>query len=92
MICGNPLTRGGKKAITICVRSVRKKYASVNVRAKARLQMIAKIETAPTIADKIALLDSIVRRHREALEILNDLRISLIIEDAKQKQGKRNDT
>ncbi len=74
------------------VRSVRKKYANVNVSAKARLQMLAKIETAPTIADKIALLDSIVRRHREALEILNDLRISLIIEDAKEKQGKRNDT
>ena len=74
------------------VRSVNRTKTSVNAKRRARLQMIAKIETAPTIADKIALLDSIVRRHREALEILNDLRISLIIEDAKEKQGKRNDT
>ena len=58
-----------------------------NRRAKA--QMISKIEPAATISEKIALIDTMTQKHREALQLLNDLRITLIIEDAK---GKRNDT
>lgn len=45
-----------------------------------------------TVADKLAMIDTMVAKHREALQLLNDLRISLIIEGAKQKQGDRNDT
>jgi len=51
--------------------------------------MISKIETSSTISEKIALIDTMTQKHREALKLLNELRISLIIEDAK---GKRNDT
>ena len=54
--------------------------------------MISKIEPAATISEKIALIDTMTSLHREALQVLNDLRITLIIEDAKGKQGERNDT
>ena len=54
--------------------------------------MISKVESAPTIEEKLALIDRMTSKHREALQLLNDLRISLIIEDAKEKQGKHNDT
>ena len=70
--------------------SVRRMKTSVN--ARRRIQMMAKIETAATISEKIALIDTMTQKHREALQLLNDLRITLIIEDAKGKQGERNDT
>ena len=63
-----------------------------SVNARRRIQMMAKIETAATISEKIALIDTMTQKHREALQLLNDLRITLIIEDSKQKQGERNDT
>ena len=65
---------------------------SVNAKMRARAQMISKIEPAATISEKIALIDTMTSLHREALQVLNDLRITLIIEDAKGKQGERNDT
>ena len=65
---------------------------SVNAKTRARVQMISKIEPAATISEKIALIDTMTSLHREALQVLNDLRITLIIEDAKGKQGERNDT
>ena len=49
--------------------------------------MISKVEPAATTAEKIALIDAMTQKHREALQLLNDLRISLIIEDAKQRKG-----
>ena len=63
-----------------------------SVNARRRIQMMAKIETAATIAEKIALIDTMTQKHREALQLLNDLRITLIIEDAEAKHGERNDT
>ena len=51
--------------------------------------MISKIEHVATLQEKIDLIDRMTSKHREALQLLNDLRISLIIEDAK---GKHNDT
>lgn len=54
--------------------------------------MISKIETAATISEKIALIDTMTQKHREALQLLNDLRITLIIEDSEAKHGERNDT
>ena len=42
--------------------------------------MISKVESAPTIEEKLALIDSISDKHKQALQLLNDLRISLIIE------------
>ena len=51
--------------------------------------MISKVEHVATIQEKIDLIDRMTSKHREALQLLNDLRISLIIEDAK---GKHNDT
>ena len=70
--------------------SVRRMKTSVN--ARRRIQMISKIETAATISEKIALIDTMTQKHREALQLLNDLRITLIIEDAEAKHGERNDT
>lgn len=70
--------------------SVRRMKTSVN--ARRRIQMMAKIETAATISEKIALIDTMTQKHREALQLLNDLRITLIIEDAEAKHGERNDT
>ena len=63
-----------------------------SVNARRRLQMISKLETSATMAEKIALIDTMTSLHHEALHLLNDLRITLIIQDAKQKQGERNDT
>ena len=63
-----------------------------SVNARRRIQMISKIETAATISEKIALIDTMTQKHREALQLLNDLRITLIIEDAEAKHGERNDT
>ena len=54
--------------------------------------MISKVETVSTIQEKLDLIDRMTSKHREALQLLNDLRISLIIEDAKEKRGKHNDT
>ena len=54
--------------------------------------MISKVEHAGSLQEKIALIDTMTSKHREALQLLNDLRISLIIEDAKEKLGKQNDT
>ena len=54
--------------------------------------MISKVEHAVTLQEKIALIDRMTSKHREALQLLNDLRIALIIEDAKEKRGKQNDT
>ena len=51
--------------------------------------MISKIEHVATLQEKLDLIDRMTSKHREALQLLNDLRISLIIEDAK---GKHNDT
>ena len=51
--------------------------------------MISKVEHVATIQEKLDLIDRMTSKHREALQLLNDLRISLIIEDAK---GKHNDT
>ena len=70
--------------------NVRRMKTSVN--ARRRIQMMAKIETAATISEKIALIDTMTQKHREALQLLNDLRITLIIEDAEAKHGERNDT
>ena len=70
--------------------SVLRMKTSVN--ARRRIQMISKIETAATISEKIALIDTMTQKHREALQLLNDLRITLIIEDAEAKHGERNDT
>ena len=70
--------------------SVLRMKTSVN--ARRRIQMMAKIETAATISEKIALIDTMTQKHREALQLLNDLRITLIIEDAEAKHGERNDT
>ena len=63
-----------------------------SVNARRRIQMISKIETAATISEKIALIDTMTQKHREALQLLNDLRITLIIEDAEAKHGERDDT
>ena len=63
-----------------------------SVNARRRIQMMAKIETAATISEKIALIDTMTQKHREALQLLNDLRITLIIEDAEAKHGERDDT
>ena len=70
--------------------SVLRMKTSVN--ARRRIQMISKLETAATISEKIALIDTMTQKHREALQLLNDLRITLIIEDAEAKHGERNDT
>ena len=70
--------------------NVRRMKTSVN--ARRRLQMISKLATAATIAEKIALIDTMTQKHHEALHLLNDLRITLIIEDAEAKHGERNDT
>ena len=45
-----------------------------------KTKMISKVESAPTIEEKLALIDSISDKHKQALQLLNDLRISLIIE------------
>ena len=74
------------------VRSVNRMKTSVNAKARARLHMISKIEPAATISEKIALIDTMTQKHREALQLLNDLRITLIIEDAEAKHGERDDT
>jgi len=49
-----------------------------------RIQMISKVESAPTIEEKLALIDLMTSKHREALQLLNDLRISLIIEQSRK--------
>ena len=46
--------------------------------------MISKVESAPTIEEKIDLIDRMTSKHREALQLLNDLRISLIIEQSRK--------
>jgi len=46
--------------------------------------MISKVESAPTIEEKLALIDLMTSKHREALQLLNDLRISLIIEQSRK--------
>jgi phenylpyruvate tautomerase PptA (4-oxalocrotonate tautomerase family) len=46
--------------------------------------MISKVESAPTIEEKLALIERMTSKHREALQLLNDLRISLIIEQSRK--------
>ena len=46
--------------------------------------MISKVEAAPTIEEKLALIERMTSKHREALQLLNDLRISLIIEQSRK--------
>ena len=46
--------------------------------------MISKVEHVATIEEKLALIDSMTSKHREALQLLNDLRISLIIEQSRK--------
>ena len=46
--------------------------------------MISKIEHVATLQEKIDLIDRMTSKHREALQLLNDLRISLIIEQSRK--------
>ena len=47
--------------------------------------MIASVESAPTTNEKLALDDSIIDKHTAAIELLRDLKISLLIERSQEK-------
>jgi len=48
--------------------------------------MIASVETAASTAEKLALVDSIIDKHRAAIELLRDLKISLLIQRTKERK------
>ena len=50
------------------------------------LLMIASVESATTTNEKLALVDSIIDQHRAALELLRDLKISLLIQRTKERK------
>mgnify|MGYP006402253255 FL=1 len=55
--------------------------------------MIASVDSATTTNEKLALVDSIIDKHREAIELLRDLKISLIIQRSQEKNKENsNDT
>ena len=48
--------------------------------------MIASVDSATTTNEKLALVDSIIDKHREAIELLRDLKISLLIQRTKERK------
>ena len=55
--------------------------------------MIASEKAAASYAEKLALIDSIIDKHTAAIELLRDLKISLLIERSQEKNKENsNDT
>ena len=54
--------------------------------------MIASVDSATTTNEKLALVDSIIDQHRAAIELLRDLKISLIIQRSQERNKDSNDT
>ena len=55
--------------------------------------MIASVKAAASYAEKLALIDSIIDKHTAAIELLRDLKISLLIERSQEKNKEiSNDT
>jgi len=48
--------------------------------------MIASVDSATSTNEKLALVDSIIDKHRVAIELLRDLKISLLIQRSKERK------